>query len=130
MPRAGHLGAERDGGVCLPSIKNVGRVVDTIIVPAYCYSMKTERRTQLYLTDSQYQAVLRLARARDTSLAAVVREAIDQYVAGVESEAAAPWAHDVAHDLVGSLELPPLPEDRSGGAGLNEAIDASVYDEG
>ncbi len=88
----------------------------------------TDRRTQLYLTEEQYQAVMRLARDRGVSLAAVVREAVDEYVAACESESVAPWQRDSARRLVGSLELP-APEERNGERGLDEAIDRSVYDE-
>lgn len=86
----------------------------------------TERRTQIYLTEEQYQAAVRLARDRDASLAAIVREALDRYLAAVP-KASAPWAGDPVHALVGSLELPPLAEGEA--ADLDEAIDASVYGE-
>lgn len=83
----------------------------------------TERRTQVYLSDEQYQAAIRVARERDVSFAAIVREALDRYLATVAVRSQAPWAEDTAHTLVGSLELPPLAGD------LDEAIDASVYGE-
>lgn len=89
----------------------------------------TERRTQLYLTEEQYQAVSRVARDRRVSLAAVVREAIEEYVAAVDSGGSVQWAHDAVRDLAGALELPTLSPTGEGGADLDEAIDESVYDE-
>ncbi len=40
----------------------------------------TERRTQIYLTEEQYQEVMNLARKRGSSLASVVREALDEFL--------------------------------------------------
>ena len=82
----------------------------------------TERRTQIYLSEEQYQAAVRVARERDSSLAAVMREALDRYLAAATPQSAAPWATDPIRTLAGSLDLPPLGDDD-----LNEAIDSSVY---
>lgn len=41
----------------------------------------SEVRTQIYLLREQHQAIRRLALARDTSMAHVVREALDEYLA-------------------------------------------------
>jgi hypothetical protein len=87
----------------------------------------TERRTQIYLTEDQHEKVTRVARERGMSLAAVVREALDRYVAAGGGRSAAPWAQDPALALLGSLELPPLAGD--GDADLVEAIDRSVYEQ-
>lgn len=86
----------------------------------------TDHRTQIYLTESQHRAAKRLAARRGLSLAGVVREALSEYLAAAESQQdTVRWAGDPAAELVGSCELPALPEDRD----LDEAIDESVYDE-
>lgn len=90
----------------------------------------TERRTQIYLSEEQHEAATRLARQRGTSLAGIVREALDCYLASNADRGAAPWADDPVSALAGSLELPPLPGDGASDADLVEAIDRSVYDEG
>jgi len=89
----------------------------------------TERRTQVYLTEEQHAAVTRVARERGTSLAAVVRDALDRYLATDGARSAAPWQEDPLRDLLGTLELPPLADGGSGDADLVEAIDRSVYDQ-
>lgn len=88
----------------------------------------TERRTQVYLTEEQYQAATRLARERDASLAAVLRQALDEFLARTADARRAPWAEDSARDLAGALELPPL-SGEGGEDDLVEAIDRSVYDD-
>lgn len=83
------------------------------------------RRTQIYLTDAQHRAATRLARRRETTLAAVVREALDRYLAGGERGRVS-WEDDPALGLVGRVDMPALPEVA---AEANEAIDAIVYED-
>jgi len=83
---------------------------------------KTDKRTQIYLSARQHREAMEYARRSGTSLAGVVREAIDRYLAQVGEEA--DWTDDPVLDLVGDLTLPPIEGDD-----LDEAIDASVYDE-
>lgn len=90
----------------------------------------TERRTQIYLSEEQHRAAAELAREQGLSLAAVVREALDRYLATAAQRPSAPWAEDPARTLVGSLALPRLADEPGGDADLVEAIDRSVYDEG
>lgn len=40
------------------------------------------QRTQIYLTESEQAGLQRLAQARGATLSAVIREAVDQYLAG------------------------------------------------
>lgn len=48
----------------------------------------SEARTQIYLPREQHQALQRVARARDTSMAQVVREAVDAYLAHLSGPSA------------------------------------------
>ncbi len=82
----------------------------------------TDKRTQIYLTSDQHQRATAYARKRSSSLASVVREALDQYLASAEEEV--DWSGDPALDLVGGLELPPIEGDD-----LDEDIDRLVYEE-
>lgn len=90
----------------------------------------TERRTQIYLSDEQHRAATELARERGSSLAAVIREALDRYLTTADQRPSAPWADDPARSLLGSLELTPLSDDGGADSDLVEAIDRSVYDGG
>jgi len=47
----------------------------------------SEARTQIYLPREQHRALQRVARERDTSMAQVVREAVDAYLAHLEGPA-------------------------------------------
>jgi hypothetical protein len=85
----------------------------------------TERRAQIYLSEEQYRAATRLARQRGSSLAAVIREALDRHLATAVRGDAAPWVDDPAAALLASLALPPL----AAGDDLDGAIDRSVYGE-
>lgn len=82
---------------------------------------KTDKRTQIYLTARQHRRAMEYARRSGTSLAGVVREAIDQYLDAAGSEV--DWEDDPALALVGSMALTPIEGDD-----LDDAIDASVYD--
>lgn len=44
---------------------------------------KTEVRTQIYLTEHQHRELRRVARERDTSMAQIVRDAVDGFLADV-----------------------------------------------
>lgn len=83
----------------------------------------SDRRTQIYLTEAQHRAATRLARARGTTLAAVVREALDRYLTSEDREQVS-WEGDPALALVGRVDMQPLPEDD---VEANEAIDDIVY---
>src|SRR6058998_1451323 len=83
---------------------------------------KTAKRTQIYLTTAQHRAAMALARARNTSLAALVRDAIDRYLS---EGAGAQWDGDPALALIGAIELPRRPP----GATLAREIDRVVYEE-
>lgn len=62
-----------------------------------------QTRTQIYLTDAQRAALDRRARMQDTTLAAVVRDAIDAYLARGGSERVN-HALDAAFGAVPDLE--------------------------
>jgi hypothetical protein len=85
----------------------------------------SEKRTQVYLTEEQHRRATALARARSASLASVVREALDRYLATETSGTEADWKDDPALALVGQLELPARPP----GTSLNEDIDLALYEE-
>ncbi len=89
----------------------------------------TERRTQIYLTEEQYQEATNLARKRGSSLASVVREALEEFLSRATRIQIAPWSQDPASDLVGVVQLPPLPSDGQGIPDLDEAINTSVYEQ-
>lgn len=57
------------------------------------------RRTQLYLTAEQRRRLDALARAGGTSMAELVREAVEQYLA---MKRAPPRADDALFDLIGA----------------------------
>jgi hypothetical protein len=79
----------------------------------------TEKRTQIYLTSAQHEALRRVAHARGTSLAGVVREAVDAYLrkppAGAKRERVGP---DPLADLIGFVEA---------GRDLSERHDDVLY---
>jgi hypothetical protein len=85
----------------------------------------SSRRTQVYLTEAQHRAATELAHQRGTTLAAVVRESLDRYLASEASAEGVSWEGDPTLALVGQVRMPPLPAD----ATMNDAIDAIVYDE-
>jgi hypothetical protein len=85
----------------------------------------TEKRTQIYLTDAQHRAAMTLARRRGGSLAGVVRDALDRYLADAVHDAEVTWDGDPAFTLIGGLRLPDRP-----GRSLDESIDHTVYEEG
>jgi hypothetical protein len=85
----------------------------------------SEKRTQLYLTSEQHRAVMDAAHRRGTSLAGVVREALEQYLRTEGGSGVSRWQDDPVLELVGAFELPAL----SAGESLNDAIDRSLYDE-
>ncbi len=89
----------------------------------------TERRTQIYLTEEQYQEATNLARKRGSSLASVVREALEEFLSRATQIQMAPWSQDPASGLVGSVQLPILPSDGQSIPDLDEAIDRSVYEQ-
>ena len=86
----------------------------------------TEKRTQIYLTGRQHRAAMALARRRGESLASVVRQALDSYLADEVHDAEANWDGDPAYALIGGLGLSP----GSNPASLPEAIDHVLYEEG
>jgi hypothetical protein len=86
---------------------------------------KTEQRTQLYLTTEQHRAVRELAHRKGSSLAGIVREALKEYLRNEASVAAPLGQEDPFLSLLGGFALPAL----ASGQTLNDAIDASVYDE-
>ena len=56
-------------------------------------------------------------------MAAVIREALDLYLAREAGAGEARWEDDPAFELIGAIDLPPLAEDD-----LDRAIDRSVYE--
>ena len=84
-----------------------------------------DKRTQIYLTEEQHTAASEQARKKGATMASVVREALADYLARQECEPQVDWKGDAAFELIGTLDLPPLPESLE----LNEAIDSSSYDE-
>jgi hypothetical protein len=92
-----------------------------------CYIMtaRTEKRTQIYLTAAQHRIASALARDRGTSLAGVVREALDEYFARRQDGVGVTWDGDPALALVGALPL----AIRSPEESLDDAIDRAVYEE-
>jgi hypothetical protein len=81
-----------------------------------------DKRTQIYLTADQHRRACEYARRQGSSMASVVREALDRYLAAAATEA--DWSEDPALDLIGALELPAIDGDD-----LDEAINRSVYEE-
>ncbi len=71
-------------------------------------------RMQIQVSEEQAAALRRRARAKDVSIAAVVREAIDRELNGNDDRAAA-WARALA--AVGSLR----------GGGANVAVEHDLY---
>jgi len=63
----------------------------------------TEKRTQIYLSSNQHGSVQRLARRRHTSMAGVIREAIDVYLSTTPAREP---AGDPLADLAGIFEGP------------------------
>src|SRR5258706_9296198 len=88
-------------------------------------TLLSEKRTQLYLTREQHRTVKDLAHRRGTTLAGVVREALDQYLRSQSTSGVQSWEDDPVMASIGSLELPVLEP----GEQLNDAIDRSLYDE-
>jgi hypothetical protein len=86
----------------------------------------TEKRTQIYLTGRQHRAAMALARRRGESLASVVRQALDSYLADEVHDAEANWEGDPAYALIGGLAL----SSGSNPASLPEDIDHVLYEEG
>lgn len=66
----------------------------------------TEKRTQLYLPVSLYQAAWRLARERGLSLAAIVRQALEDYLSRA-IKTKGDWKNDPLNDLVGFIAKGP-----------------------
>src|SRR5262249_41131869 len=92
-----------------------------------CYIMPaTEKRTQIYLTGGQHRAAMALARRRGESLASVVRQALDRYLADAVHDAEADWDSDPAYALIGALAL----SAGSDPASRPQRIDRVVYEEG
>src|SRR5215510_9400900 len=85
----------------------------------------TEKRTQIYLTTAQHRAAMALARRRGGSLAGVVRDALEHYLADAVHDAEVSWDGDPAHALIGTLRL----SARAAGISLPEQIDQTVYEE-
>lgn len=78
----------------------------------------TEKRTQLYLPVNLYQAAWRLARERGLSLAAVVRQALEDYL-GRASKTKGDWKNDPLNKLVGFVSKGP--------SDLSEKVDEFLY---
>src|SRR5882724_9508554 len=90
------------------------------------YSMSlSEKRTQLYLTREQHRGARDLAHRRGTTLASVVREALDRYLRTESTSGPQAWEGDPVMKLMGALELPALEP----GENLNDAIDRTLYGE-
>ena len=64
----------------------------------------TDKRTQLYLTAAQHEALMRAARKRGTSLAGVVREAIAEYLGRPGDRRRAAPATDPLAEFLGCFE--------------------------
>ncbi|MGH2468336.1 MAG: CopG family transcriptional regulator [Candidatus Limnocylindrales bacterium] len=63
----------------------------------------TQTRTQVYLTQTQRRRLDELAAARDTTMASLVREAVDAYL---ERSPAAGTALDATFGALPDLEVP------------------------
>src|SRR5262245_9277277 len=66
----------------------------------------TDKRTQLYLTAAQHEALIRAARKRRTSLAEVVREAIAEYLGKPGKRGRAASSTDPLAEFIGCFEGP------------------------
>jgi hypothetical protein len=86
----------------------------------------TEKRTQIYLTSAQHRAAMTLARDRGGSLAGVVREALDRYLAEASHGHEIVWEADPALALIGAIRLPA----RARRTALTDDVDRLVYQEG
>ena len=85
----------------------------------------TEIRTQIYLTADLHDRAKQLARQKETSMAGVIRDALERYLKEEESPGGASWINDPLFKIVGAGELSPRPE----GMDLNEFIDRVVYED-
>lgn len=65
-----------------------------------------EKRTQIYLSGTQHSALRRTAREEGTSMATLVRRAIDAYLVTREKMRPAPPKADPLDDLIGFIEGP------------------------
>ncbi len=66
------------------------------------HSSVTERRTQVYFPSKLHCQLKEAARRRGVSMAEVVRQAVDQYLAETPSEK--DWASDPIHRIVGLIK--------------------------
>src|SRR5688572_30228357 len=82
-------------------------------------------RTQVYLTAEQHRAAMELGRRSGRSLASLVREALDAYLAQSPGDRA-DWADDPAMALIGTFSGKPRQRPREA---LDEAIDRELYGE-
>lgn len=74
-----------------PKLRKEGAVVRRrrLNIPRVVYDSYIMRRTQIYLDDAQADELSRRAAVRGTSTSKMIREAIDQYLAGTDDESAA-----------------------------------------
>lgn len=61
----------------------------------------TEKRAQLYLPFQLYQEVIQAAKAKGTSFAHLVREALEHYLKKTPPQRDNDWAHDPLDRLAG-----------------------------
>lgn len=84
----------------------------------YCIMILTEKRTQLYLPIDLYRAVQQAAKARGLSLAALARQALEQYL-GHMTKRRTNWATDPLHRLGGCI--------KNGPRDLSTSVDEEIY---
>lgn len=66
------------------------------------HSSVTERRTQVYFSEKLHRQLKEAARRRGVSMAEVVRQAVDQYLAETFGEK--DWESDPIHRIVGLVK--------------------------
>lgn len=84
----------------------------------YCMQV-TEKRTQLYLPFDLFQAAKQMARSRGVSLAALAREALQDYLSRHKTQKKNNWQKDPLAKLCGFIEKGPID--------LSEQVDHHLY---
>jgi hypothetical protein len=80
-------------------------------------------RMQIYITEAQRRALERKAKTRGESVAALIRSALDRYLAGAPQEPDVDAILDQTFGAISDLEVPPRSEwDRD-----HAAEDAETY---
>lgn len=79
--------------------------INYIIINTIMKNRATDKRTQIYLTLDQFARAKNLARSRGVSLAAVIRDALEDYLKKSEEEfLAKDWEGDPINEIVGFFE--------------------------